>query len=220
METVNKPDFTRMLHEALTHPGRLSEAYFAFHNYSVGNAWLALCECYGRELPVGPINTYKGWQKLGRQVLKGQKAIRLIMPVTSKTTVRENGEDREKTFMRFILRPNWFVLAQTEGEPVPAPPVPEWDEDRALVSLGIEIIPFAMIDGSEVIVVDDADILDGKGRNGLFQLLGHSERYAVVGMMLIKLVQAPDLASAEMGKTYWVNGAVTQPLDEVKAKAA
>ena len=70
------------------------------------------------------------------------------MPVTSKTTVRENGEDREKTFMRFILRPNWFVLAQTEGEPVPAPPVPEWDEDRALVSLGIEIIPFAMIDGN------------------------------------------------------------------------
>ncbi len=80
-------------------------------------------------------------------------------------------------------------------------------------------VAFAMTDGSELILVDDADILDGKGRNGLFLLLDHSERYAVVGMMLIKLVQAPDLKGAGLGATWWINGAVATPLDEMKAAA-
>lgn len=81
-------------------------------------------------------------------------------------------------------------------------------------------VAFAMLDGSEIILVDEADIFDGKGRNGLFALLTHSERYAVVGMMLTKAAQAPDLSAAELGQTFWISEALAMPLDQFKAKAA
>ena len=76
-----KHDYETMVTEALENPGRSHEAYRAFHRYSRGNQFLALSQT-GRE---EPINTYKGWQSLGRQVKKGSKAITLLMPVTAKT---------------------------------------------------------------------------------------------------------------------------------------
>ena len=112
MQTT-KPDFQSMLVQAISEPGKISAAYTTFHNYSLGNAWLAMWECAMRKIDIGPINTYKGWQALGRQVRKGEKAISLIMPVTCKVAANEN-EDSENsdghTFTRFILRPHWFVL--------------------------------------------------------------------------------------------------------------
>jgi hypothetical protein len=41
--------------------GRMLEAYTAFHNYSFGNALLALGQCLRRNLQPGPVNTYRGW---------------------------------------------------------------------------------------------------------------------------------------------------------------
>lgn len=37
----DRPDWVNMLKDALSVPGRLSEAYSMFHNYSLGNRILA-----------------------------------------------------------------------------------------------------------------------------------------------------------------------------------
>src|SRR5215470_2315830 len=59
-----------LLRDAVSTPGKLLEAYTAFHNFSIGNSLLALFQCYDRVITPGPLNTYKGWQQLGRQVRK------------------------------------------------------------------------------------------------------------------------------------------------------
>src|SRR5215469_6415532 len=62
-----------LLREAVEKPGRMLEAYTAFHNFSVGNALLALEQCTRRNLQPGPLNTYNGWLERKRQVRKGKK---------------------------------------------------------------------------------------------------------------------------------------------------
>ena len=50
-----------LLRDAVLTPGKLLEAYTAFHNYSIGNSLLALFQCYDREsLPVCSILTKAG----------------------------------------------------------------------------------------------------------------------------------------------------------------
>lgn len=151
---MDKPNFQEMLENAVKEPGKIAEAYSLFHNYSISNAWLALWECAARGIEPGPINTYKGWMALNRQVKKGSKAIRLIMPVTCKidSSVRneETGEydPVKKTFTRFLLKPYWFVLSQTDGEDVALPSLPSWDAETALAALNMQRIPFDGNDGN------------------------------------------------------------------------
>lgn len=68
-------------------------------------------------------------------------------------------------------------------------------------------IALGMRDGSEIFLVDEADILDGVGRNGLFALLQHTGQKAVVAMMLLNRKAAPDLEAAGLGHTYWIEQA-------------
>ena len=145
--------WSAILADAVSKPGVISEAYSRFWNYSVGNQLLVLFECLRRGISPGPINTYIGWQKLGRQVKRGEKALTLCMPVTVRARVGTNGSDDSgegdrETFTRFIYRAHWFVLAQTEGEPFTPEELPGWDEGRALATLGIRRIPFNVIDGN------------------------------------------------------------------------
>ena len=64
-----------LLRDAVEKPGRMLEAYTAFHNYSFGNALLALEQCIRRNLQPGPLNTYRGWLEKKRQVRKGEKVV-------------------------------------------------------------------------------------------------------------------------------------------------
>jgi antirestriction protein ArdC len=135
-----------LLVEAVQKPGLISEAYHAFHGYSLGNRMLALAQCHLRGLTPGPIATYRGWQEKGRQVRKGEKAVILCRPVTRSF---ENEQGEEKTITTgFIERPYWFLLSQTEGEPVEFPPTPAWDRSRALTALEIREVPFTDLDGN------------------------------------------------------------------------
>ena len=146
------PDFATLLEQATTEPGKLSAAYTAFHNYSMGNMLLAMFQCEARGIPLGPIATYPRWKELGRHVRKGEKAIELCQPVTCKrrptegepTTAEQDGQ----AFTRFIHRRNWFTLAQTDGEPYEAPAPADWNRARALAALDVTEVPFAHIDGN------------------------------------------------------------------------
>jgi N-terminal domain of anti-restriction factor ArdC len=109
-----------LLRDAVEKPGRMLEAYTAFHNYSFGNALLALEQCIKRNLQPGPLNTYRGWLERKRQVRKGEKGITLCMPMPFKKAAQADEAQDETTEPQvcyaFRFRAYWFVLAQTEGE--------------------------------------------------------------------------------------------------------
>lgn len=136
-----------LLKAAVTEPGLILRAYSAFYGYSIGNQLAAMIQCQQRGILPGPINTYQGWQTLNRQVKKGEKAIWLCMPLTRKATDEQTGESAIVA-MNFVWKPRWFVLGQTEGEPVPMPVTPNWDKASALAKLNIAEVEFDLLDGN------------------------------------------------------------------------
>jgi hypothetical protein len=93
--------------------------------------------------------TFPKWKGFGRHVRKGEKAIVLCQPVTVKRVIeQQDGTEDDATFTRFVYRPHWFVLAQTEGEELPPTPIPSWDRAKALAALNIDEAPFDMLDGN------------------------------------------------------------------------
>jgi len=144
---MDQTKWSDLLRQAVTEPGLILKAYSAFWGYSIGNQIAAMVQCNQRSIQPGPINTYPGWQKLNRQVKKGEKAIWLCMPLTRK--VKDKASDDEQTVIStFVWKPHWFVLTQTDGEPVAMPMMPEWSKDRALAALKIEEIPFTETNGN------------------------------------------------------------------------
>jgi len=128
------------------------EAYSAFHNYSIGNQILALVQCQLRGLEPGPINTFPGWQALGRNVKRGERALILCMPITRKLrneeTTESNDDNGERKFTSFVYKPRWFVMSQTAGEEFTRPQPSEWDRERALEALNIDQIAFTETNGN------------------------------------------------------------------------
>ena len=155
--TVNAPSSMDLLSRALTEPGVISRAYSAFHGYSLGNQLLAWVQCADRGIQPGPIATFMGWKDKGRYVRKGEKAIVLCMPLTGKRKAKDGeaaapdrpeADARPETFTRFVYRPNWFVLAQTDGQDLEPAPIPTWEHTRALDALGVTEEPFTSTDGN------------------------------------------------------------------------
>lgn len=150
-QSPNIPKWSALPVEAVNKPGLIMEAYSAFHQYSVGNQILALVQCQLRGLQPGPINTFPGWQALGRNVQRGQRALLLCMPITRKRRgeVSEDANDdgtADHTYTAFVYKPRWFVISQTSGEEFKPVQLPEWDADRALATLDIQQIPFTETD--------------------------------------------------------------------------
>lgn len=143
--------FSDLLKQAVSEPGILSNAYKAFHNYSIGNQLAAITQCMSRGINPAPISTYKGWVEKGRNVKKGEKAIALCMPVTCKGEKenKQTGQAEEFSFSRFIWRNNWFVLTQTDGvDYVNEEKTPSWLAETALSTLDITQTAFTQINGN------------------------------------------------------------------------
>jgi len=142
-----QPSWADLLQQAVTEPGIISSAYSTFHDYSLGNCLLAWSQAKERKIPLGPIATYAKWQALGRQVRRGEKAIWLCQPVTIKRRI-DGTEQDDEIITRFIYKPHWFLLAQTDGTDFAAVATPGWDRAQALAALGIAEEPFAALDGN------------------------------------------------------------------------
>src|SRR5678815_2136233 len=114
------PKWSALLIEAVTKPGLIMKAYRAFHAYSTGNQILALVQCQMRGLQPGPINTFPGWQALGRNVKRGERALVLCMPITRKRRNEEASDSDETneqhTYTSFVYKSRWFVVSQTVGD--------------------------------------------------------------------------------------------------------
>jgi len=145
---MNAPSaaFADLLDRAVNEPGIVSAAYRQFHSYSLGNQLLALGQCLARDIQPGPIATFPKWRELGRCVRKGEKAITLCQPVTIKR--RAEADDESGVFTRFIFKPHWFVLAQTDGAEIESVPIPTWDAARALSALDVIEVPFDATNGN------------------------------------------------------------------------
>lgn len=147
--TLHTPPFADLLARAVIEPGVIATAYSAFHAYSIGNQLLAWSQCVGRGMPPGPMATFPKWKELGRHVRKGEKALTLCQPVTVKRTApADDGADDTGAYTRFVYRPHWFVLAQTDGAEVPPMLIPAWNAARALAALDVTEVPFDATNGN------------------------------------------------------------------------
>lgn len=91
-----------------------------FHDYSLGNLILAhyqLLERNGLDSEgVDILGSYKLWQKKGRQVRKGEKALYVLAPRFKEIIDEETGEVIEKKM--WFRRVPVFDISQTDGEPL------------------------------------------------------------------------------------------------------
>ena len=102
--------------EALTNSDRWRahlEVQGRFHRYSFNNALLI-----GVQDPAATrVAGYATWKKLGRSVVKGERAIWILAPMVGRRTRDADGEERRPLYG---FRPvAVFDVAQTEGDPLP-----------------------------------------------------------------------------------------------------
>lgn len=148
---TNDIDFEQVLKNAIEIPGKIQAAYSAFNSYSTQNQMLIMFQCDSREIPIGPVGTFKFWESKGRRVMKGSKALSMLVPCTfSKESENDDGEIETKTRMFFKAKNSWFVLSQTEGADFSPETValPEFSETKLLETLNIKRIPFSIPDGN------------------------------------------------------------------------
>ena len=84
-----------------------------FHHYSFANSLLICSQDPGATRVAG----FATWKKLGRSVLKGERAIWILAPMTGRRTRTDDAEER-RPIVGFRPVPV-FDVAQTEGDPLP-----------------------------------------------------------------------------------------------------
>ena len=102
-----------------------------FHRYSLGNVLLIASQRPGATRVAG----YGTWQQLGRQVRRGEKAIRILAPVRirRKGSIESNADDEEEVIA--FRRACVFDVSQTDGKPLPEFAKVLGDPGRALARL-------------------------------------------------------------------------------------
>jgi hypothetical protein len=81
-------------------------------------------------------------------------------------------------------------------------------------------VAMARLDGSEMLVLDAADVLDAPTRSGLFALLAEAGLPAIVCMTLTRREQVPDIGAAGLGASYWIENGCLETLRQIEEAAA
>lgn len=126
-----------------------------FHQYSWGNVLLILAQKPDATRVAG----YRAWQSLGRQVKRGEQAIRIIAPATvrNRPAVQEHEQEQEDApdepaRRRTVFRAaSVFDISQTEGDPLPEVPVPVLDS-QAGGKLYTDLERLALTEGLRVTI--------------------------------------------------------------------
>lgn len=82
-----------------------------FHSYSPGNV-LLICTQFPKASRVAG---YRAWQRLGRQVRRGAKAIRILAPVVRRRRPDEKDDEHQVVAFKTACV---FDVSQTKGEPL------------------------------------------------------------------------------------------------------
>ncbi len=90
-----------------------------FHMYSPNNVALI----HAQRSAATRVAGYRAWQSLGRQVRKGERGIRIVVPHRARIESEEEGSgSRQEIVTGWGIGHVWDV-AQTEGEPLAVPPI-------------------------------------------------------------------------------------------------
>ncbi|HEY7348135.1 MAG TPA: ArdC family protein [Ktedonobacterales bacterium] len=135
-------DWSKLIEQAITTEGDLGSTYNRFHDYSFLNMMLLMMQGV-RE----PVASYNRWKSLGRQVMRGERAKEIIVPIIVNMDGKEPGEKVEK-LIGFKQIPGVFGLSQTVGKELPPAPIPGWDFTQALGKLAITDVPFEETNGN------------------------------------------------------------------------
>ena len=101
-----------------------------FHRYSFNNMILIRAQ----RPDATAVASYRTWQAKGRQVRKGETALRVLAPILRRTTILddhgrpvrgEDGKPRQRQQVCGFRPAPVFDLAQTDGPPIPEPARPE-----------------------------------------------------------------------------------------------
>lgn len=106
---------------------RYLEAMGRFHQYSARNVLLI----HAQRPDATRVAGYRTWQALGRQVRRGERGIRILVPYRCRfadAPVGEGDDDAPAPPPAEVVT-GWGIgyvwdIAQTDGEPLPAPPQP------------------------------------------------------------------------------------------------
>lgn len=134
-------DWPELLDVALTVPGSLGNTYNRFYEYSFGNQVLLYLQGVYE-----PVATYKRWQDMGRQVLKGSKAKAILRPVMRKVTDEAGEEQTRVTGFKMVRC--LFGVSETEGDELPEVAPKDWSREQALANLDIREVPFTQLNGN------------------------------------------------------------------------
>ncbi len=100
---------------------RWVQARSTLHGYSLHNTVLIASQCYERGIEPSYMAGFRAWLKLNRCVRKGEKAIRILAPMT----VKERDADGEETDERRVVFRTVSVFALEQTEPLPdTEPIP------------------------------------------------------------------------------------------------
>jgi antirestriction protein ArdC len=88
-----------------------------FHRYSAGNVLLIALQHPDATQVAG----YRTWQRMGRQVKKRERSIRILAPVVWRKRSEQRGDEEDEEEERLLaFKPaNVFDVSQTEGKPLP-----------------------------------------------------------------------------------------------------
>src|SRR6476620_1537722 len=89
VNSKNQIDWSRLLEEALTLEGSSSGIYERFASYSFGNQMLLHMQGVAE-----PVNTYRRWSAMNRQVLRGSKTYAIMVPLIYETPDKDGEEQR------------------------------------------------------------------------------------------------------------------------------
>src|SRR3954452_5248866 len=99
------------------------DAQARFHSYSFANVLLILSAKPDATRVAG----YQTWKQLGRQVRRGEKGIRIIVPIRGRAATSaaesETSDDDTPQGQRTIVRfgtGSVFDISQTDGKPLPS----------------------------------------------------------------------------------------------------
>lgn len=100
-----------------------------FHRYSLHNTMAIWIHCPHATHVAG----YRAWQKLGRQVCKGQSGVPIFAPCTQ--SMPDTDDEDEKKARRVIGYKIVYVfdVSQTEGKPLPEAPIVAQGDGSALL---------------------------------------------------------------------------------------
>ncbi|MCL1599693.1 MAG: ArdC-like ssDNA-binding domain-containing protein [Actinomycetia bacterium] len=113
-----------------------------FHDYSLGNWLLMWSQAEQRGAAVTRPAGYRTWQKLGRQVRRGERGYRILAPMTRRLPAEDAETEEPKRIVTGFRVVPVFDVSQTDGEPLAdvGPSLLTGHGDADLAQVAVELI--------------------------------------------------------------------------------